>query len=404
MCEKNWLKNRKKRLRQEGSLLLCRSGASLKAYWNSRLLFLMTSEEGIKTKSYTYRKKISSQEELIKMKMNKWTVGLAAAGVVSLASTAQAEENSVLTSLSSTVLSGSVEASYVGSFSSDNNLYGEDGFSANGASLSLSSPGSGEGYSAGYNFELLFGNRAHDFAGEDTHIKNANISLSLPVGNGVDLTLGHFDTIVGYEVEASASNPNVDRSYGYDLEPFTHTGVLASTSLMDNVSVTLGLANAFDSSYNSQPSAELDGTFGFLGGVEVTVPEGLGFLSGSSVYVAYADGSDTEDSLFYVGASVETPIDGVGVGIAYDDREFDSGAPDADALAFYATYGLSESMDLALRYDTLDNGDDTMSMLTVTLGVSLWDNLLTRVELNAEEGNADTGSSTGFLVNAFYAF
>ena len=47
------------------------------------------------------------------MKMNKWTVGLAAAGVVSLASTAQAEENSVLTSLSSTVLSGSVEASYV---------------------------------------------------------------------------------------------------------------------------------------------------------------------------------------------------------------------------------------------------------------------------------------------------
>jgi len=44
-------------LRQEVSLLLCRSGATLKAYWNSRLLFLMTSEEGIKTKSYTYRKK-----------------------------------------------------------------------------------------------------------------------------------------------------------------------------------------------------------------------------------------------------------------------------------------------------------------------------------------------------------
>ena len=117
-----------------------------------------------------------------------------------------------------------------------------------------------------------------------------------------------------------------------------------------------------------------------------------------------ADGADTEDSLFYIGASVETPIEGVGIGIAYDDREFDSGAPDADALAFYATYGLSESMDLALRYDTLDTGDDTMSNLTVTLGVSLWENLLTRVEFNAEEGNAETGSSTGFLVNAFYSF
>ena len=32
--------------------------------------------------------------------------------------------------------------------------------------------------------------------------------------------------------------------------------------------------------------------------------------------LAYADGSDTEDSLFYVGASVETPIDGLSLGIA----------------------------------------------------------------------------------------
>ncbi|MED5454212.1 MAG: hypothetical protein VX961_06765, partial [Verrucomicrobiota bacterium] len=92
--------------------------------------------------------------------MNNWTVGLAAAGVVSLASTAQAEENSVLTSLGSTVLSGSVEASYVGSFSSDNNLYGDDGFNANGASLSIGSPLGGEGYAAGYNVELLLGQRA----------------------------------------------------------------------------------------------------------------------------------------------------------------------------------------------------------------------------------------------------
>ena len=39
--------------------------------------------------------------------------------------------------------------------------------------------------------------------------------MNLPFGNGVDLTLGLFDTTVGYETEASASNPNVMRSYGY---------------------------------------------------------------------------------------------------------------------------------------------------------------------------------------------
>ena len=201
------------------------------------------------------------------MKMNKWTVGLAAAGVVSLASTAQAEENSVLTALSSTVISGNVEASYNGTFSKSNNLYGDQGFVANGASLAIGSP-LGEGdYSAGYNVELLLGQRASNFSGEadDFHIKNANIGLNVPFGNGIDLTVGLFDTIVGYEVEASAANPNVDRSYGFDLEPFTHTGVLASTSLSDSISVSLGLANAFDSTAGlHNGTIDGDGNFAYL--------------------------------------------------------------------------------------------------------------------------------------------
>ena len=344
------------------------------------------------------------------MKMNKWTVGLAAAGVVSLASTAQAEENSVLTSLGSTVLSGSLEASYVGSFSSDNNIYGDaDGFNANGASLSIGSPLGGEGYAAGYNVELLLGQRASDFSGEneDFLIKNANIGMSLPVGNGIDLTLGLFDTIVGYEVESSASNPNVDRSYGYDLEPFTHTGLLASTSLMDNVSLTLGAANAFDSTADLHNNDQ-DGSFAFLGGIEVTAPDSLGPLSGSTVYVGIADGADDDNQLLYVGASIPTPIEGLSLGVAYDDRESATG--DAEATAVYATYGLSETMNLGLRYDTLEDDragaweGDTRSQLTATLGVALFDNVLTRIEYTAEDGNRAGGSSNGFAVNAFYAF
>ena len=113
-------------------------------------------------------------------------------------------------------------------------------------------------------------------------------------------------------------------------------------------------------------------------------------------------------AFFYVGASAETPIEGLSLGLAYDDRE--SALGDAEALAVYAVYGLSDTMSLGLRYDTLEDDrdwawkGDTRSQLTATLGISLWENLLTRVELNAEEGNRATGSSTGFAVNAFYAF
>ncbi|MBC8243107.1 MAG: outer membrane beta-barrel protein [Verrucomicrobia bacterium] len=343
--------------------------------------------------------------------MNKWTVGLAAAGVVSLASTAQAEENSVLTALSSTVISGSVEASYMGSLSGSNQLYSDDGFVANGASLAIGSP-LGEGdYSAGYNVELLLGDRADVFSGssDGLHIKNANIGLNVPFGNGVDLTVGLFDTIVGYEVEASGSNPNVHRSYGYGLEPVTHTGVLASTTLSDNLSVSFGLASAFNAVADANGSINGEGNFAYLVGVDFTVPDSLGFLSGSNLYVGYASGADAgadnddDNKLLYIGASVSSPIEGVSLGVAYDDLESPNG-PDQDAVAIYALWDVSDGVSLATRYDTLDDGSDTKSMWSVTLGYSIWENVLTRLEYNYEMGDREDGDSSGFALNLFYQF
>src|SRR5947208_16137278 len=56
------------------------------------------------------------------MKFNKWTVGLAAIGVVSLASAARAEEkaSSVMTALTSTTLSGYVDTSAQWNFGTGN--------------------------------------------------------------------------------------------------------------------------------------------------------------------------------------------------------------------------------------------------------------------------------------------
>ena len=379
------------------------------------------------------------------MKMNKWTMGLAAAGVVSLASAAQAEENSVLTALSSTVISGSVEASYVGGFSTSNNMHNDGGFEANGASLDIGSP-LGEGdYSASYNVGLLFGNRAGAFAGDDStqHLKTANIGMNLPFGNGVDLTLGLFDTTVGYEVEASASNPNVMRSFGYLQEPLTHTGLLAATSLTDGLSVSFALTNGFDSSNGDNDGA---GQLGYVLGAELAVPDSLGFLGGSTLYVGYVNGNDDgnqhtwddastadvdesgyngdDNTLLYIGASVNTPIEGVAIGVAYDDRQWGNG-PDSDSVALYATYSLSEDASLSVRYDsgTVEFGgqEDSFDNLALTLDYSIWENVLTRFEMGWESGvgalghqaasqfrnvydGGPAGNSSYFALNAFYSF
>ena len=382
------------------------------------------------------------------MKMNKWTVGLAAAGVVSLASTAQAEENSVLTALSSTVISGSVEASYVGGFSASNNMHNDGGFEANGASLDIGSP-LGEGdYSASYNVGLLFGNRAGAFAGDGStqHLKTANIGMNLPFGNGVDLTLGLFDTTVGYEVEASASNPNVMRSFGYAQEPLTHTGLLAATSLTDGLSVSFALTNGFDSSNGDNDGA---GQLGYVLGAELAVPDSLGFLGGSTVYVGYVNGNDDgnqhtwddastadvdesgyngdDNTLLYIGASVNTPIEGVAIGVAYDDRVWETanGRTESDSVALYATYSLSEDASLSVRYDngTVEFGgqEDSFDNLALTLDYSIWENVLTRFEMGWESGvgalghqaasqfrnvydGGPAGNSSYFALNAFYSF
>jgi len=348
------------------------------------------------------------------MKMDKWTKALAAAGVVSLASTAQAEENSVLTALSSTMISGSVEASYHGTFSRANNLLDDQGFNIDGANLVVESP-LGEGdWSAGYRVELLLGERAQNFGmveGEDFLIKNANIGLNLPVGNGVDLTLGLFDTIVGYEVEASVANPNYQRSYGYDLEPFTHTGLLASTSLMDGVSLSLGLANAFDSTGDlHNGTIDGDGNFAYLAGVEVVLPDSMSFLGGSSVYAAVVDGAgegadnDDDDQLFYVGASINTPIDGVALGGAYDQRTYANNTQE-DAIAGYLLWDATEKSTVALRADFVDWADDSAQQYTLTLSYELWENVNSRLEYGYETGNAAKGEDSSYIAaNLYYQF
>src|SRR5450756_1029172 len=101
------------------------------------------------------------------MKFNKWTLALAATGVVSLGSLAQAEEakNQLLTAVSATTLSGYVDTSAIWKFGTGNNLVGrsfdgankQDGFNLNVVKLSLAKPLDEGQWSAGYQADLLFG-------------------------------------------------------------------------------------------------------------------------------------------------------------------------------------------------------------------------------------------------------
>ena len=117
-----------------------------------------------------------------------------------------------------------------------------DKFKLDIVSLTLgSAQGAGE-YAAGYTVGMWLG-PDDQHTDETVSLTQANIDLRVPVGTGIDLKVGYFGTVVGYEVYEYTDNAFFQRGLGFYMEPTHHTGVLASYQLTDDLGVTAGLVN-----------------------------------------------------------------------------------------------------------------------------------------------------------------
>lgn len=166
------------------------------------------------------------------MKFEKWTVALAAAGVVSLMHTARADEqpSSVMTALSSTTLSGYVDTSAEWNLGTGNaNLppykfnspSKADGFNLDVVQLRIEKPLDESEWSAGYRVDLWAGPDANALGTQsvlasgasDFAIRQAYVALRAPILNGLAFKVGVFDSIIGYESVEAPNDPNFTRSY-----------------------------------------------------------------------------------------------------------------------------------------------------------------------------------------------
>jgi hypothetical protein len=396
-----------------------------------------------------------------KMKLNQWTLGLAAAGVISLASVAGAEEaapapSQVLTALSSTTLSGYVDTSVIWRPGTGNGTGAgaftggakQDGFNLNVVKLTLEKPLEEGQWSAGYKVDLLFGPDANIFgttssgvSTSDFGVKQAYVAVRAPIGNGLDFKLGVWDTIIGYEVFESPNNPNYSRSYGWGLEPTTHTGLLASYRFADYVSVAAGIANSRGPTINGRttyfpyPGAtkayqNAESRKTYMASVTLTAPESFGSLKGAAFYagVINGTGAGTASDLvnYYAGVTVPTPVTGLSVGASYDylgnSKKEEGGievAPSSynNATALYVSYQATEKLKLNGRAEYATGtipghfdpqGDFQVLAGTFTLDYSLWANVLSRLELRWDhdlsqrsDGALFDGSGTVFGETAF---
>jgi hypothetical protein len=377
------------------------------------------------------------------MKLNKWTVALAAAGLVSLGQNAQAEEagNAVMTAFSKTTLSGFVDTSLsISEKGADQALHGrvpyQSGNKMNGINLdviqlSLASPLDESDWAAGYAVDLLFGPDASAYsvsgAGEadDVAVRQAYVNTRVPVGNGLDLKMGVFDAIIGYEGFSNRDNPNYSRNMAYNLQPFNHTGLLGGYQINDLVSAQFGVANTGSNVLTDRAADSSD--ISYMGSVAVEAPENFGVLAGATVYVGYMEfgGGGDEQQNLYVGSTIPTPIDGLALGAAWDNIQNITGnGGDANILAGYISYQATDKMSVNGRIEYLDgdqgvlfnatnNGvavDSEMLSLTGTVQYDLWDNVLTRAEVrwdSQEDGDGLYGGDDDiltFTLNAIYSF
>lgn len=365
------------------------------------------------------------------MKLNKWTVGLASVGIVSVASFAEEKPNMVQTMLDSTMLSGYVDTSAQWNLGTGNERLPDyrfggsakaDGFNLDVVQIRIEKPLDSAEWAAGYRIDLWAGPDANTLATQsfgpgaeggiaaDFAIRQAYLTLRVPIGNGLDWKIGVFDSIIGYESVEGPANPNYTRSFGHTFEPQTHTGILVSYRFCESFALSGGIANTKGPGINSRAFGEdgkAESAKTYMASFLLTAPESMGFFAGSTLEAGFVNGLDeSEDradydensTSYYVGATIATPVSGLRFGGAFDYLDVHNMSGETYALAGYASFQATEKLSLHVRgeylrdrgqqkFFTFDSTDPAASTnpdraldLTATAQYDLWKNVISRLE------------------------
>ncbi len=389
--------------------------------------------------------------------MNKWTLALAVAGIVSMAAVATAEEaeNQALTAVSGTTISGYVDTSMNWQFgdlkTSSGRSWNSDAGTQNGFNLNAVKIGVGKAleedasvWAAGYQADVVFGDIAGLYyaanANGNVALQNAYVDLRAPIGNGLDFRFGLFQTIVGYESDDAYLNPNFSHSYGYALEPMQHVGGLLSYHFDLNdwiLGAYAGVANTYDARFTNDRASD-SSRLTYMGALNLVFPESTGFMEGTEIYGGVISGVDTfsrgTDSPnrvnYYAGITLPLPVTGLRLGFAYDYRHDGSDntweGSWADAYAAYLAFDVTEKLTLANRIEYANGKVGTWSVVgtdwskedeflsdTFTVSYKLWENVITRAEFrwdhdcSGDHRMVDNGSRAnafGITGNICYVF
>jgi len=322
-----------------------------------------------------------------------------------------AQDDSTEKETSSLSFSGSADAYYRTNFGGDfdaapgTSFANLPGFALGMANIIASQEGKNFGFTA----DLVFGPRGEDATFLSPSLRpggSSNILNQLyaywNVSDAFTLTIGNFNTFLGYEVISPTGNFNYSTSYMFSYGPFSHTGLKADITLSEGLTLMAGVFNPTD-------ATEFNNTNDYAGGLQLGYESGgLGiWLNG-----LFSDGFSQFD--ITAGYDVTEKI--------YVGLNATSASDSFTGLAGYFQVATSESLKIGLRAETFtdkgavykaDDAEDDVSIFDFTISANYTVGSLTiipefRLDSFSEEvipdGTGTTDGLSSFVLAAVYGF
>lgn len=262
-----------------------------------------------------------------------------------------------------------------------------------------------EGEKSGFVADVVFGPRGSDAVfgsvGNSSEMVN-QLYAYYNIAKGVTVTLGNFNTFLGYEVISPTANFNYSTSYMFSYGPFSHTGAKVDFSISDDVSFMVGVFNQTD-----QTEANYDRYTAF--GAQLGLySQYINLLAGDEYFqLDYTGGFDLSDS-FFLGINATTATLAGDTGFA--------------GVALYPQLTTSESFAIGLRGEffsetdgfgaLVSDGDADNFSLTLT-GSFTSGNFIFKPEFRIDSASSEifaisptetADSLSSFVVAAIYQF
>lgn len=300
-------------------------------------------------------------------------------------------------------IAGSIDTYYRSSEYAPGSSFGDlPGFALGMANIVVSY----EGEKSGFVADLVFGPRGTDAVFNSSGSSNIvnQLYAYYNLSESFTLTLGNFNTFLGYEVISPVANFNYTTSYMFSYGPFSHTGIKADLAVSDDISIMLGVLNKTDMT-ESQPLGE-----DYMIGVQLGLfGQYINYLGGGTAGVSQIDftGGFNLTEKLYLGINATSYSDDLDV--------------DFSGIALYPQYTISDTFALGARFEAFSEeglgaigsisgeGDNTSFTLT---GSYTSGNLIFKPEIRIDSAsgqfysNADgaTDSLSTFIVAAIYSF